>query len=68
MRRKVAATFVSGDVCCIECGELASGPATDWKTYLSGGFEDEPVEVIVFCPECALRELGTLAAEVRAFG
>ena len=62
MRQELAATSISGDVRCIECGELVSGPATGWKAYLSGGFEDEPVEVIVFCPECAFRELGTGAA------
>jgi len=48
---------------CIECGELASSPATGWKAYLAGGFEDDPLEVVVFCPECAFRELGTGAAE-----
>jgi hypothetical protein len=47
MRQELAATSISGDVSCIECGELVSGPATGWKAYLSGGFEDEPVEVIV---------------------
>lgn len=62
MRQEAAATTVSGEVRCIECGERASGPATNWKAYLFGGFEDEPVEVIVFCPECAFRELGMGAA------
>lgn len=62
MRQQVvAAASVSGDVRCTECGELASGLATGWKAYLAGGFEDVPVEVIVFCPACAFRELGTAA-------
>jgi hypothetical protein len=61
MRQEVAARPVSGEVRCIECGELAPGPATGWKAYLSGGFEAEPVEVVVFCPQCAFRELGTEA-------
>jgi DNA-directed RNA polymerase subunit RPC12/RpoP len=61
MRQEVTATSVSGGVRCVECGEVASGPATGWKAYLAGGFEDDPLEVVVFCPECAFRELGTAA-------
>lgn len=30
----------------------------DWKTYLGGGFEGEPIEVVVFCPGCAAYEFG----------
>jgi len=62
MRQEAAATSVSGEVRCIECGELASGPTNGWKAYLAGGFEDEPVEVVVYCPACAFREVGTAAA------
>lgn len=62
MRQQVVATTsVSGDVRCTECGELASGLATGWRAYLAGGFDDDPVEVIVFCPACVVRELGTAA-------
>jgi hypothetical protein len=42
---------------CINCGVAAEGTATGWKAYISGGFEDEPLEVAVFCPLCALREV-----------
>lgn len=62
MSQEVAATSVSGEVRCAECGEPATGPATGWKAYLAGGCEDEPLELVVFCPECASRELGTGAA------
>jgi hypothetical protein len=61
MRQEAAATSVSAEVRCIECGELAWGPPIGWKAYLAGGFEDEPLEVVIFCPECAFRELGTAA-------
>jgi hypothetical protein len=44
------------EVRCVECGEAAVGPALAWKVFLTGGYENEPVEVVVFCPECALRE------------
>ena len=62
MRQESAATSVSGEVRCADCGELAPGPATGWKAYLAGGFEDDPLEIVVFCPECAHRELGPGAA------
>jgi hypothetical protein len=45
------------EVRCTECGKPAVGPAFAWKAYLSGGYENDPVEVIVFCPGCALCEL-----------
>jgi len=61
MRQEAAAKPVSGEVRCIECRKLASGTAIGWKTYLAGGFEDEPVEV-VYGPLCAFREFGTAAA------
>jgi hypothetical protein len=28
------------------------------KAYVGGGFEEEPLEVVVFCPVCAVREVG----------
>lgn len=52
----------AGDVRCIECDTRAVGPAAGWKAYLSGGYDDEPVEVVVYCPECAIRECGVDAA------
>ena len=52
----LATAPVFREVRCVECGEAAVGPAFDWGVYLSGGYENEPVEVVVFCPGCALRE------------
>ena len=42
---------------CVECG-LVADTAGGWKAYLGGGFEGEPVEVVVYCPTCAEREVG----------
>ena len=43
-------------LCCIECGAASTRSARGWKAYLGGGYEGEPIEVGVFCPECAERE------------
>jgi hypothetical protein len=42
---------------CVEC-DLVADTAGGWKAYLGGGFEGEPVEVVVYCPTCAEREVG----------
>jgi hypothetical protein len=46
---------------CIECGrETADGKG--WRAYIADLPEDdEPPSVVVYCPECALREFGPLA-------
>jgi hypothetical protein len=41
---------------CVECGAVAEATAHGWKAYVGGGFEEEPLEVVVFCPVCAVRE------------
>lgn len=41
---------------CVECDTAADGTAEGWKAYLGGGFEGEPLEVVVFCPGCAAYE------------
>ena len=41
---------------CVECGTAAVGTAEGWKAYLRGGFEGEPIGVVVFCPGCDARE------------
>lgn len=41
---------------CLECGSLADVHAHGWRGYLGGGFEGEPLEVGIYCPECAARE------------
>ncbi len=46
------------NVRCLECGAVAQGSATGWSAYIGGGFEDEPLEVVVFCPACDAREFG----------
>jgi len=43
---------------CLECGKSSDREARGWKALVGGGFEDEPVEVGIFCPECAAREFG----------
>jgi hypothetical protein len=52
---------VAAEVRCIECDRPAVAPVDGWKAYL-GSYDDEPVEVLVYCPECALREFGADAA------
>lgn len=44
------------EVRCVECDIVATGTAEGWKAYVGGGFEDEPIEVIIYCPACAARE------------
>jgi hypothetical protein len=53
---------IAHEVRCTECDTPARGPATSWRAYLTGGFDEEPVEVVVYCPDCALRELGPAPA------
>jgi hypothetical protein len=43
---------------CAECGLLAEEDAPDWKAYLGGGFDGEPLELAAFCPSCAAVEFG----------
>jgi len=42
---------------CAQCGARPSGEVVGWEPYLSGGYEGEPVELGVFCPVCAVREI-----------
>lgn len=66
MTPELSAKPVFHEVRCVECGKPAAGPAVGWEAYLSGGYENEPVEVIVFCPGCALRESDFSASHVRS--
>jgi len=61
MRQEISAPSAP-EVRCAECGEIANGPADGWKAYLAGGFEAEPVEIVVFCPTCAYLESAPDAA------
>ena len=42
---------------CLECGAVSDDSARGWRAYLSY-FDDESVEVCVYCPACAEREFG----------
>lgn len=44
-------------VSCVECGREQSAGERGWRVYLTTD-EDEPVEAVVYCPECARREFG----------
>jgi hypothetical protein len=44
------------DVRCVECA-LTADTTAGWKAFLTGGFDDEPVEIVVYCPACAEREV-----------
>jgi ribosomal protein L44E len=43
---------------CEECGKQArtEKEARRWRAYLTVVDEDEPEEVVVYCPDCAKRE------------
>jgi uncharacterized protein with PIN domain len=42
---------------CPECGRPWEPHETErWKAYLT---DDEPPEVVVFCPDCAERQFGS---------
>lgn len=43
---------------CLECQAESSGKAEGWKAYVGGGYEGDPIEVLVYCPVCAAREFG----------
>jgi hypothetical protein len=42
---------------CVECERRAETSA-GWKLYLGAGYEDERVEVLVYCPSCVDQEFG----------
>jgi ribosomal protein L44E len=43
---------------CEECGKQrqTDKEARRWRTYLTVIEEEEPEEVVVYCPDCAQRE------------
>lgn len=57
-QQRLAAIENPAPIRCIECDTLASGTADGWEAYVSGGFDREPLEVIIYCSACAARELG----------
>jgi hypothetical protein len=42
---------------CVECGRVSREAERGWTAHLTVD-EDEPVEVVVYCSECAEREFG----------
>jgi hypothetical protein len=57
MHEAAADPRVAGTLFCLECGEPARGTASGWRAYIIGGFEGEPLEVVVYCPSCRERAL-----------
>ena len=45
---------------CIECGRVSREDERGWTARLTVD-EDEPVEVVVYCPECDEQEFGDAA-------
>lgn len=43
---------------CEECGCLCRENERGWGAHLTTD-EDEPAEVVVYCPECGEREFGS---------
>ena len=46
---------------CIECGVEDDGESFGWRAYL---FEEE-LDVLMYCPRCALREFGPVRRDPR---
>jgi hypothetical protein len=46
-------------VTCSECGAAAREGADGWCAFVVGGYDADDVEVVVFCPDCAEREVDT---------
>ena len=42
---------------CIECGREQLAGERGWRSYLTTD-EEEPVEALVYCPDCAADEFG----------
>jgi DNA-directed RNA polymerase subunit RPC12/RpoP len=45
---------------CVECGREQVADESGWRAYLTvdDADEEEPVEAVVRCPDCAAREFG----------
>jgi hypothetical protein len=47
------------EVRCAECGRIAPPDAPGWKADIGDDpRDDDPPEVVMFCPECWDREFG----------
>ena len=49
---RALADFVDGMLRCCECG-MVTRDTRSWRAYLT---DDEPPQVVVYCPACASRE------------
>jgi hypothetical protein len=51
---------MSNPLRCVECGREQDDDGRGWRAYLTvdDADDEEPVEAVVFCPECATREFG----------
>jgi hypothetical protein len=49
---------------CAECGTESDGLAAGWQAHLARDLDQDENEqdVVLFCPECARRELGPFGA------
>jgi hypothetical protein len=46
-------------VTCEECGQVGVAGVKGWRATLANDpWDDEPPEVAIYCPVCALREFG----------
>jgi hypothetical protein len=47
------------EIRCVECGRIAPAAAIGWKADIGDDLrDDDPSEVVMFCPECWEREFG----------
>jgi hypothetical protein len=51
---------MSNPLRCVECGREQDDDGRGWRAYLTvdDADDEEPVETVVLCPDCAAREFG----------
>jgi hypothetical protein len=60
MRDEGSGSSAMPELCCAECRRVAPPDAPVWKADIGDDLRDnEPPEVVLFCPECWEREFGT---------
>jgi hypothetical protein len=55
-----------GRFSCVECGAISDRNAVDWIAAIAGGFDQGPLQTLVFCPACAARECLTPSPVTKA--
>jgi hypothetical protein len=55
---------------CIKCGREQVADERGWRAYLTvdDADDEEPVEAVVLCPDCAAREFGAAAGHLPSAG